>query len=45
MTKAREDSSGPSPLIKGAEKVEWRLLVSRFGLIDALSILGSVEGS
>lgn len=45
MTGLREDSFGLSPLIKGNEKVEWRLLVSHFGLVDVLALIGEVEGS
>lgn len=45
MTKSRLDSSGPSPLIRGSELIEWRLLVSRFCFLDTLELLGKVDGS
>lgn len=45
MTKDRLDSLGPSPLIKGKEKIEWRLLASRFDFVDVFHLLGQVEGS
>lgn len=45
MTKARRDSSGPSPLIKGNKKLEWRLLANYFGMIDSLTLLGKGKGS
>lgn len=45
LKEAKKDSFGPSSLIIGNEKVEWCLLVSYLGLVDVLSLLGTVEGS
>lgn len=46
MTESRQDSSGPSPMIRGREAEFWRLFKLRFNLLDVFHILdGSRSGA